>query len=30
MVGWYIAGVVAGLAVAVTVDCVVNNTEVKA
>ena len=29
MVGWYIAGVVAGLAVAVTVDCIVNDTEVR-
>lgn len=30
MVGWYIAGVVAGLAVSVTVDCIVNDTEVRA
>ena len=29
MVGWYIAVVVAGLAVALTFYCIVNNTEVR-
>lgn len=30
MVGWYIAGVVAGLTLAITVDCIVNDKEVRA
>lgn len=29
MVGWYIAGVVAGLTLAITVDCIVNDKEVR-